>query len=78
VTPDFTNADIPMATPLIGIFNLLSTKLNLVQLPTDLTVVKYLDQDPTVKIRSSGALTPEVKLCVPSPNPMADGYLSEI
>jgi hypothetical protein len=63
VTLDFTNVDIPMATPLVGTLPLLFMKaLNPVQLLTDPMVAGSLDQDPTVQFRSSCAHTPETKL----------------
>ena len=63
VTPNFTNVDILMATPLVRTFPLLFTKaLNPVQLLIDPMVVGSLDQDPTVQFRSSYAHTPETKL----------------
>jgi hypothetical protein len=63
VTPDFTNVDIPMATPLVGTLPLLFTKaLTPMQLSTDPMAVGSLDQDPTVQFHSSCAHTPETKL----------------
>jgi hypothetical protein len=46
------------------------------QFSADQMVVRSLNQDPTIQIRSSCALTPEAKLCVPSPDPMADGFFT--
>jgi hypothetical protein len=49
VTPNFTNVDILMATPLVGNLTLLFTKsLNPVQLSIDPMAVGSLDQDPMV------------------------------
>jgi hypothetical protein len=46
------------------------------QFSADPMAVGSPNQDPTVQIRSSCALTPEAKLCMPSPNPTADGFFT--
>jgi hypothetical protein len=61
VTLDFTNVDIPMATPLVRTLPLLFMKaLTPVQLSTDPMVVGSLDQDPMVRFCSSCACAPLV------------------
>ena len=47
------------------------------QLLSDPTVDGYLFKICRLKFISSSALTPEAKLCVPSPDPTDDGYLLE-
>jgi hypothetical protein len=77
VTLDFTNVDIPMATPLVGTLPLLFTKaLTPVQLSTDPMAVGSLDQYPMVQFRSSCAHTPETKLRTSSPVLTADGFFA--
>jgi hypothetical protein len=49
VTPNFTNIDIPMATPLVVIFPLaIPDGLNTMHLSADLTADGYLCEHPTV------------------------------
>jgi hypothetical protein len=61
--PDMPMAGIPMVT--------------LVQLLSDPTADGYLFKICRFRFLSSSALTPEAKLCAPSPDPTDDGYLWE-
>jgi len=58
--------------PMAGI--LMVTPVQLLSYPM---VDGYLFKICRFKFLSSSALTPEAKLCAPSPDPMDDGYLLE-